>query len=65
MVGTRSDVKAFNVNQGASAALIGPARSRIRQIVIFADAAGAITITNGNGGIYSDCTKVSYWITHS
>ena len=50
MVGTRSDVKAFNVNQGASAALIGPARSRIRQIVIFADAAGAITITNGNGG---------------
>ncbi len=50
MAGTRSDVKAFNVNQGASAAVIGPARSRIRQIVIFADAAGAITITNGNGG---------------
>ena len=50
MPGTRSDVKAFNVNQGASAAVIGPARSRIRQIVIFADAAGAITITIGNGG---------------
>ena len=50
MPGTRSDVKAFNVNQGASAAVIGPARSRIRQIVIFADAAGAITITNVNGG---------------
>ena len=30
MAGTRSDVKAFNVNQG--------------------DAAGAITITDGNGG---------------
>ena len=50
MAGTRSDVKAFNVNQGASAAVVGPARSRIRQIVIFADAAGALTITNGNGG---------------
>ena len=50
MVGTRSDVKAFNVNQGASAALIGPARSRIRQIVVFGNSAGALTITNGNGG---------------
>ena len=50
MAGTRSDVKAFNVNQGASAAVVGPARSRIRQIVIFADAAGALTITDGNGG---------------
>ena len=47
---TRSDVKAFNHNQGDSAAVIGPARSRIRQVVIFADAAGALTITNGNGG---------------
>ena len=47
---TRSDVKAFNHNQGDSAALVGPARSRIRQVVIFADAAGALTITNGNGG---------------
>ena len=51
MAGTRSDVKAFNVNQGASAAVIGPARSRIRQIVIFADAqAVVLTITDGNGG---------------
>ena len=47
---TRSDVKAFNHNQGDSAAVIGPARSRIRQVVIFADVAGALTITNGNGG---------------
>ena len=47
---TRSDVKAFNHNQGDSAAVVGPARSRIRQVVIFADAAGAVTITNGNGG---------------
>ena len=47
---TRSDVKAFNHNLGDSAAVVGPARSRIRQVVIFADAAGALTITNGNGG---------------
>ena len=50
MAGTRSDVKAFNHNQGAAAAVVGPARSRIRQILIFADAAGALTIKNGAGG---------------
>ena len=50
MAGTRSDVKAFNVNQGASAAVVGPARSRIRQIVVFGNARGALTITDGNGG---------------
>ena len=47
---TRSDVKAFNVNQGDAAALIGPARSRIRQIVVFGNSAGALTITDGTGG---------------
>ena len=46
MAGTRSDVKAFNVNQGDSAAVVGPARSRIRQIVVFGNAAGALTITD-------------------
>ena len=50
MAGTRSDVKAFNVDQGDAAAIIGPARSRIRQIVVFGNAAGALTITDGNGG---------------
>ena len=50
MAATRSDVKASNHDQGASAAVVGPARSRIRQIVIFADAAGALTIKNGSGG---------------
>jgi hypothetical protein len=50
MAGTRSDVKAFNVNQGDAAAIVGPARSRIRQIVVFGNAAGALTITDGNGG---------------
>ena len=50
MAGTRSDVKAFNVDQGDAAAIIGPARSRIRQIVVFGNSAGALTFTNGNGG---------------
>lgn len=42
-------VKAYNWAQGTSAAVVGPARSRIRQIVIFASAAGAFTIKNGSG----------------
>ena len=45
----RSDVKAFNVNQGDSAAVLGPARSRIRQVVIFGNAAGVLTIKDGDG----------------
>ena len=40
-------VKAFNHAQGSAAAVVGPARSRIRQIVIYADAAGAFTIKDG------------------
>ena len=31
----RSDVRSFNVDQGDSAAVLGPNRSRIRQVVIF------------------------------
>tara|TARA_R100000808_G_scaffold9248_1_gene25456 strand:- start:2053 stop:2334 length:282 start_codon:yes stop_codon:yes gene_type:complete len=42
-------VQAFNFAQGSSAAVVGPARSRIRQVVIFADAAGAFTIKDGSG----------------
>jgi hypothetical protein len=41
-------VKAFNHNQGAAAAIVGPARSRIRQVVIYAAATGAVTIKNGS-----------------
>ena len=41
-------VQAFNFTQGDSAAVVGPARSRIRQVVIFADAAGAFTIKDGS-----------------
>ena len=46
----RSDVKAFNFNQGDSAAVVGPDRTRIRQVVIFGNAAGAVTINDGSGG---------------
>jgi|TARA_R100000234_G_scaffold96881_1_gene65207 hypothetical protein len=46
----RSDVKAFNFDQGDSAAVLGPVRSRIRQVVIFGNAAGALTIKDGSGG---------------
>jgi hypothetical protein len=49
MAGSVSDVKAYNHDQG-SAAAVGPTRSRIRQLVIFGNAAGALTITDGNGG---------------
>ena len=41
-------VKAFNFDQGDTAAVVGAARSRIRQVVIFAAAAGAFTIKNGS-----------------
>jgi hypothetical protein len=46
----RSDVKAFNHDQGDAAAVVGPARSRIRQVVIFGNSAGALTIKDGSGG---------------
>ena len=41
-------VKAYNWVQGTAAAVVGPARSRLRQIVIYAAAAGAFTIKNGS-----------------
>ena len=41
-------VKAFNHDQGDAAAIVGPARSRIRQVIIFAAATGAVTIKNGS-----------------
>tara|TARA_X000001382_G_scaffold57870_1_gene39584 strand:+ start:134 stop:418 length:285 start_codon:yes stop_codon:yes gene_type:complete len=46
----RSDTKAFNINQGDAAAVLGPQRSRIRQVVIFGNAAGVLTIKDGSGG---------------
>ena len=43
-------VTGYNVAQGDAAALIGPSRSRIRTVNIYAEAAGSFTLTNGNGG---------------
>jgi len=37
-------VTAYNWVQGTTAAIVGPTRSRLRQVVIFAAAAGAFTI---------------------
>ena len=47
---SRSDVKAFNHDQGDDAAVVGPTRSRIRQVVIFGNSAGALTVKDGSGG---------------
>ena len=41
-------VKAFNFDEGDTAAIVGAARSRIRQVVMYAEAAGAFTIKNGS-----------------
>jgi len=43
-------VTGYNVTQGAAAALVGPSRSRLRTVNIYAEAAGTFTMTNGNGG---------------
>jgi hypothetical protein len=47
---SRSDVKAFNHDQGDDAAVVGPTRSRIRQVVIFGNSAGVLTVKDGSGG---------------
>lgn len=41
-------VTAYNWTQGTTAAVVGPARSRLRQVVIYAAAAGAFTLKNGD-----------------
>ncbi len=41
-------VTAYNWVQGTTAAIVGPTRSRLRQIVIFADAAVAFTLKDGS-----------------
>jgi|TARA_R110000796_G_scaffold98493_5_gene205988 hypothetical protein len=45
-----SDITAYNAAQGAAAALIGPSRSRLQAVNIYAETAGSLTLTNGNGG---------------
>lgn len=41
-------VTAYNWVQGTTAAIVGPNRSRLRQVVIYAAAAGAFTIKDGD-----------------
>ena len=41
-------VTAYNWVQGTTAAVVGPNRSRLRQVVIYAAAAGAFTLKNGS-----------------
>ena len=41
-------VTAYNWVQGTTAAIVGPTRSRLRQVVIYADAAGAFTLKDGS-----------------
>lgn len=45
-----SDVTAYTHTQGSAAALIGPSRSRLQAVNIFATNTGSFTLTNGNGG---------------
>jgi len=45
-----SDVTAHTHVQGSAAALIGPSRSRLQAVNIYATALGSFTLTNGNGG---------------
>ncbi len=41
-------VTAYNWVQGTTAAIVGPTRSRLRQVVIYAAASGAFTLKNGS-----------------
>ena len=41
-------VKAYAWAQGTTAAVVGPQRSRIRQVVMYAETAGSFTIKNGS-----------------
>jgi len=43
-------VNGYNFSQGDAPALIGPSRSRLRTVNIYAETAGSFTLTNGNGG---------------
>ena len=40
-------VSAYNWVQGTAAAVVGPSRARLRQVVIYGAAAGAFTLKNG------------------
>ena len=43
-------IKAYSHAVGAGAALIGPARSRLRSVGVYCTAVASFTLTSGNGG---------------
>tara|TARA_R110000803_G_scaffold122577_1_gene190591 strand:- start:4506 stop:4784 length:279 start_codon:yes stop_codon:yes gene_type:complete len=43
-------IKAYTLAVGAGASAIGPSRSRLRSLGIYATAASTFTLQNGNGG---------------
>ena len=59
-----SDVTAYNWAQGTTAAIVGPARSRVRQVVIYADAAGAVTFKDGGSGGATILTQTFPTVIH-
>lgn len=44
------DVKAYNFNTGDTPALIGPSRSRIKNILVYGTNVTALTLKNGTSG---------------
>ena len=58
-------VTAYNWVQGTTAAIVGPTRSRLRQVVIYAAAAGSFTLKNGSASApktFSNCTARKFFI---
>lgn len=58
-----ADVKAYNHAQGAAAALVGPSRSRIKGILVYATAVTAFTLKDGSatGETLLDITIAAGW----
>ena len=44
------DIKAYNFNTGDTPALIGPSRSRIKNILVYGTNVTALTLKNGTSG---------------
>tara|TARA_R110001592_G_scaffold24143_2_gene93678 strand:- start:12649 stop:12933 length:285 start_codon:yes stop_codon:yes gene_type:complete len=57
------DIRAFNFNTGDTAALIGPSRSRIKNILVYGTAVTALTLKNGTstGTTLLDITVAAGW----
>ena len=57
------DVKAYNFNTGDTPALIGPSRSRIKNILVYGTNVTALTLKNGtsSGTTLLDITVAAGW----